>query len=273
LTTSKRRRKLGQHFLADPEVIDHIGALIRPRPDQTLVEIGPGYGALTRQLIRSRAQLHAIEIDPKLVRYLQNEFPADSLILHHTNALNFDLSAIAQDDGQLRIVGNLPYSISTPLLLRFADYTDVIQDMCLMVQYEVATRLTAECGTHQYGRLTVCVARSFTVESVLDIEPDAFSPPPKVRSSMIVLRPKLMPATDLVCERVFADIVRLAFGKRRKTLRNALAGVIDEAMFEKVGVNSALRAQNMSVKQYIELARCVVSNAFEGNGNRASPHD
>lgn len=266
MTASKRRKKLGQHYLIDPQVIDSIISLIGPRCDQTIVEIGPGTGALTHHLVRAQASLHAIEVDPQLVKSLRNEFSADALTLHHADVLQFDFSSIQQKDRKLRIIGNLPYSISTPLMLKLAEYTDIIADMCFMVQYEVATRLTATRGSRNYGRLTVMIARNFDVESVFQVEPSAFSPPPEVRSSVIVMCPKRVQSRDPNCEHMFSDLVRRAFGNRRKTLRNSLGKVVDEATFEKAGIDSSLRAQNLSVKHYIELAQCVISNKSNNLG-------
>ena len=261
MTASRRRKKLGQHFLTDSQIIDQIIALIHPRTDQTIVEIGPGRGALTDHLVTAKADLHAIEIDPRLVHKLSNQFSADALTLHHADVLNFDFSTVRRTDRPLRIVGNLPYSISTPLLVRLAQYSDIIDDMCFMVQYEVAARLTAKCGSSNYGRLTVSVARNFVTDFVFEVEPNAFSPPPEVRSAIIVMRPQPQLPMNPNLDRVFSDLVRLAFGNRRKTLRNSLKGMITESEFEKIGIQSTLRAQNLSVKEYIALAQCVLSKS------------
>ncbi len=273
MTASQRRKRLGQHFLIDPQVIDSIVALIRPRSNQSMVEIGPGPGALTHHLVRSQVKLHAIEIDPQLVKQLRSEFSTDVLSLHHADVLRFDFASIQLNSNKLRIVGNLPYSVSTPLLIRLSKYTDIIEDMCFMVQYEVAARLTAECSSKNYGRLTVMMARNFSIESVFDVEPDAFSPPPQVRSSMIVMYPKTVQSRDPICERVFSELVRLAFGNRRKTLRNSLGSLVGETVFQKAGVDPNLRAQNLSVKHYIELARCVISGASDDLEKLLNRHD
>lgn len=247
--------------------------LISPKINQTLVEIGPGRGALTRHLVRSPAELHAIEIDPGLVQGLQKLFRPDALTIHHADALKFDYSSVKREDLGLRIVGNLPYSISTPLMLHLVKFTDIIEDMCFMVQYEVAERLTAECGTSSYGRLTISVNRAFEVETVFHVEPDAFSPPPEVRSSVIVMRPKPVLALDSDSERVFTELVRLAFGKRRKTLRNSLNGVIDVAMFQETGIDAGLRAENLSVENYMELAKCAVARDSTSKKKVLTHHD
>ncbi len=268
-----RRKRLGQHFLTDAQVIDDIITLISPRANQTIVEIGPGPGALTHRLAASDAELHAIEIDPALIQELQQQFSDDSMTLHHADALKFDYSSVRSKGKDLRIVGNLPYSISTPLMLRLVQFADIIHDMCFMVQYEVAKRLAAECGTHSYGRLTVCVARTFEVESVFDVEPYAFSPPPEVRSSVIVMRPKPLSMTNSEKECAFSELVRLAFGKRRKTLRNALSGAVDDAVFEQAGVDAGLRAENLSVEDYLRLAECVFSRARNTEEHLMQVHD
>lgn len=254
MTASKKRKRLGQHFLVDAQVIDGIISLINAGADETVVEIGPGRGALTRRLVHSDADIHAIEIDPKLVDQLQTEYSAERLVLHHADALKFDFSTVQHEERKVRIVGNLPYSISTPLLLRLARYAGIIQDMCLMVQHEVALRLAAECGSSEYGRLTVCVGRTFNVESVFNVSPDAFTPPPEVNSTVIYLRPKQPLNTLGSGDDLFNEIVRLAFGNRRKTLRNSLGGIIDESVFREAGIDTGLRAQNLSVEHYLKLA-------------------
>ncbi len=273
MAASRRRKKLGQHFLIDPQVIDNIVTLIDPQANQTIIEIGPGLGALTHHLLDANAQLHAVEIDSNLVRKLQHKYSADALTLHHGDALEFDFSAVTSTNGKLRIVGNLPYSISTPLLLRLAEYSAIIEDMCFMVQYEVAARLTAECGSTNYSRLTVNVARKFSTESIFEVEPDAFSPPPEVRSSIIVMHPKPQTSIDPVHETVFSDLVRMAFGNRRKTLRNSLRSITDEAMFQKAGIDAGLRAQNLSIKDFSALAECIISNASNKKENQLGTYD
>ena len=273
MSASGKRKRLGQHFLVDTQVIDEILMLIRPQINQTLVEIGPGRGALTRHLVRSPAEMHAIEIDPGLVQGLQKQYSPNALTIHHADALKFDYSSVKREDQGLRIVGNLPYSISTPLMLHLIKFTDIIEDMCFMVQYEVAERLTAKCGTSSYGRLTVCVTRAFEVETVFHVEPDAFSPPPEVRSSVIVMRPKPMLALDSDSERIFFELIRLAFGKRRKTLRNSLNGVIDATMFQETGIDAGLRAENLSVENYVELAKCAVARDSECKPKVLTQHD
>ncbi len=273
MTASKRRKKLGQHFLTDTRVIEDIVSLIRPQPGETIVEIGPGRGALTRHLASPRVNLHAIEVDPFLTERLLQDSCAKSVTLHQADVLQFDLSTIKRKDRKLRIVGNLPYSISTPLMFRLMQYANIIEDMCFMVQYEVARRLTAKCGSSNYGRLTVSIGRIFEVESVFDVSADAFSPPPDVRSSVILMRPRQLPETNLERDSVFSELVRLAFGNRRKTLRNSLGQVIDEAMFREAGIDAGLRAQNLTVKHFVDLAQCAVSNANNKPDNWLATHD
>lgn len=255
--------------MTDAKVIDDVVALINADTNETIVEIGPGRGALTRHIVRSNVDFHAIEIDPNLVQELQSEFNASQLSLHHTDALKFDYSSVQRENRKIRIVGNLPYSISTPLLLRLAKYADIIQDMCLMVQYEVAARLTAECGSGDYGRLTVSVGRTFDVESVFNVSPEAFSPPPQVQSTVIYLRTRQLSRPSSSSDELFSELVRLAFGNRRKTLRNSLGGIIDETVFRDAGIDAKLRAQNLSVEHYIDLAECAIKN----KGNLLEIHE
>ena len=254
VASTSRRKRLGQHFLIDPQVIGDIVALINPAPQDFMVEIGPGRGAITEKLVNRVAHLHAIEIDEQLVHALRNKLHPDSIEIHHADALNFFYSSLCTENKKIRIVGNLPYSISTPLLFKLLEYASCIQDMCFMVQREVADRLTAECGTRKYGRLTVNVAMTMQVEAVFDVPPTAFSPPPEVQSSMIYMQPKQLEEPDTVTAFAFSELVRLAFGNRRKTLKNSLAGLIDETNFLETGIDANLRAQNLSPENYMRLA-------------------
>lgn len=263
MTASTKRKRLGQHFLTDPQIIERIVRLINPNIDQHMVEIGPGRGALTDRLAGRTAEFHAIELDLNLFEELQRKIASKSVHVHHADALKFDYGSLFCDDKKLRIVGNLPYSVSSQLIMRLLQFTNGIEDMTFMLQREVAIRLTALCGSHHYGRLTVCVTRSVHVETVFDVPPSAFSPPPEVQSTMIYMRPKQVVETDLRTENAFAELVRLAFSNRRKTLRNSLGNLLGENNFAECGVNPGLRAQNLTVDQYMRLAECTVSNNLD----------
>lgn len=262
MNSAKRRKKLGQHFLTDFQIIDQIIDLINPKSDDIIVEIGPGNGELTTRLVTFVKQLHSIEIDINLVKRLQtnSRLKTDNFSLHHTDALDFDYSSAQRNNQKIRIVGNLPYSISTQLIIRLLDFVECCHDMCFMVQKEVADRLAAQRGSKNYGRLTVSVARKLQVESVFDVAPAAFAPPPKVWSSMIYMNPKKVSETDAIVVDAFSKLVRAAFGNRRKTLRNSLSNLVDESIFVESGIDSNQRAQNLSVENYLQLARSTVSH-------------
>ena len=263
MTASTRRKRLGQHFLTDPQVIEKIVRLINPNSDEIMVEIGPGRGALTERLAGRTAELHAIELDRQLVKEIQRTNASDSVHIHHGDALKFDYRSLISGSRKLRIVGNLPYSISSQLIMRLLKFTDRIEDMVFMLQREMAIRLTALCGDHHYGRLTVCVTRSMHVEKVFDVPPSAFSPPPEVQSTMIYMRPRVVAETDSRIENAFANLVRMAFSNRRKTLRNSLGTVLGESNFAECDVDAGLRAQNLTVDQYLRLAECAVSSNID----------
>ena len=264
MTFKKSRPLLGQHFLTDPQVIEQIIELINPKPQDTMIEIGPGRGALTERLVNATASLHAIEIDRRLAERLEARLLSDTLHIHRRDALEFDYRAVRNSDEKFRVVGNLPYSISTPLIMKLLECSESVQDMCFMVQREVADRLTAHCGSRKYGRLTVSVARTMNVESVFDVDPDAFSPPPEVQSTFIYLKPKPSYPTNSVVDRMFSELVRQAFGNRRKTLKNSLSRLVNEETFLDSGINSGERAENLSVEQYMQLAEIV---AARNSGN------
>jgi 16S rRNA (adenine1518-N6/adenine1519-N6)-dimethyltransferase len=245
------RKRFGQHFLADWHYVERIVAAIDPRPADLLVEIGPGAGALTGPLLERVAQLHAVEIDRDLCATLAARFPADRLILHCADALRFDFAALGP---RLRLLGNLPYNISTPLLFRFAALADRLADGHFMLQREVVERMVAAPSTSAYGRLSVMLQHRFAMRKLFDVPPGAFRPPPQVESAVVRLAP-LPPWNPAgVGDEALARVVLAAFTKRRKTLRNALAGVADVAVMERAGVDPEARAENLSVDDYRRLA-------------------
>lgn len=252
---SKRRKRLGQHFLINAQVIDDMIGFINPKEDDTIVEIGPGHGALTNRLIHRVKKFCAIEFDAELASKLQNSMNSQTASVMFGNALEFDYSSVQTDEAKLRVVGNLPYSISTQLIINLLDYAAWIQDMCFMVQKEVADRLVAKVGSQSYGRLTVNVSRVFDVDTVFDVSPESFLPPPKVQSTVIFLRPNSTVQADAATVQAFTQLVRLAFGNRRKTLKNSLAGFASDEAFKISGIDETLRAQNLSVDHFLRLAR------------------
>ncbi len=258
MNDARKTKRLGQHFLADAQVIDDIIALIAPQPNDVVVEIGAGAGALTFPLAEKVKHLHALEIDPSLAASLRRTLQSSSVTLHHIDALKFNYRSVGSAQRKIRIVGNLPYSISTPLLIALLDIAECVHDLCLMVQKEVADRLVAQCGASQYSRLTVAVTAVMHVEAVFDVPPDAFNPPPQVESTVICMRPKRACFWNSALAGVFSELVQAAFSKRRKTIRNSLADKISADELRHCGLDDRQRAQNLSVDNYIQLAQYVV---------------
>ena len=251
------RKRFGQNFLVDAQVIGSILAAIAPRRDDLIVEIGPGLGALTAPLIERLDRLHAVEIDRDIVARLRRRFAAEQLVLHEGDALSFDFGALAVGDQVLRVVGNLPYNISTPLLFHLAQFADRVYDMHFMLQKEVVERMVAETGSADYGRLSVMLQYRFVMDWLLDVPPESFDPAPRVDSAVVRLiprRPEDLTARD---ERHFAALVAQAFSQRRKMLRNTLKGFIDDTVFTEAGIAPTVRAEDLSVADYIRLSNAV----------------
>lgn len=244
------RKRFGQHFLHDPYVLSRIVAAIAPHATDTLVEIGPGEGALTRPLLERVEALTAIEIDRDLAAALAAEFPSARLKMIAADALDFDFRTLPAG---LRVVGNLPYNVSTPLLFHLAGFADHIHDMHFMLQREVVDRMAAMHSTPEYGRLSVMLQRRFLVQRLFRVPPGAFRPPPKVESAIVRLTPKAPADVALVDEKLFAAVVRHAFGARRKTLRNALSALIDAAGLAALGIDPGLRPENVCPADYIRI--------------------
>ena len=246
----KARKRFGQNFLVDEQIIADIIRAIRPEFTDHMVEIGPGLGALTRPLIKNLTQLHVVEIDRDIIERLENDYPKEKLIIHAGDALKFDL---AQLPIPLRVVGNLPYNISSPLLFYFAEYADRIIDMHFMLQNEVVERMVAAPSTPAYGRLSVMLQYRFYMEKLLDVPPESFRPSPKVDSAIVRIIP--LPASEVQVRNkvLFAEIVAAAFGQRRKTLRNTLRSYLNEIDFEKLGINAQLRAENLAVAEFVQI--------------------
>ena len=246
----KARKRFGQNFLVDEQIIADIIRAIRPEFTDHMVEIGPGLGALTRPLIKNLTQLHVVEIDRDIIERLENDYPKEKLIIHAGDALKFDL---AQLPIPLRVVGNLPYNISSPLLFYFAEYADRIIDMHFMLQNEVVERMVAAPSTPAYGRLSVMLQYRFYMEKLLDVPPESFRPSPKVDSAIVRIIP--LPASEVQVRNkvLFAEIGAAAFGQRRKTLRNTLRSYLNEIDFEKLGINAQLRAENLAVAEFVQI--------------------
>ena len=243
-------------YLVDEQIIADIIRAIHPQPDDTMVEIGPGLGALTRPLIKILNHLHVVEIDRDIIQRLEKDYPKDKLIIHAGDALKFDLADIA---GPLRIVGNLPYNISSPLLFHFSNYAERIIDMHFMLQNEVVERMVAEPSTAAYGRLSVMLQYRFYMEKLLDVPPESFRPSPKVDSAIVRMIPLPLNEIQVRDEKLFAAIVATAFGQRRKTLRNTLKAYLAETDFEKLGIDSQLRAENLGFAEFARITEYAAS--------------
>ncbi|WP_422505122.1 16S rRNA (adenine(1518)-N(6)/adenine(1519)-N(6))-dimethyltransferase RsmA [Stenotrophomonas sp. GZD-301] len=252
--TAPAKKQLGQHFLADRSYIDKIVLAVNPKDDDRLVEIGPGQGAITLPLLRRHPRLTVIEFDRDLIAPLTAAAaPLGELTIVHRDVLQVNFTELA-DGGQIRLVGNLPYNISSPILFHAMKHAAVIRDMHFMLQKEVVDRMAAEPGSKVYGRLSVMLQAWCKVTALFVVPPGAFRPPPKVDSAVVRLVPRDPATVGILDRKRFADVVRAAFGQRRKTLRNALSNVVSAAQFEAAGVRSDARAEQLEVAQFIALA-------------------
>jgi 16S rRNA (adenine1518-N6/adenine1519-N6)-dimethyltransferase len=245
------RKRFGQHFLIDEAAIAAIVAAIAPQRRDRMVEIGPGLGALTRPLAGRLDHLHVIEIDRDIVARLRAAFPAGSVTVHEGDALRFDFGALGP---RLRVVGNLPYNISTPLLFHLARHTAAIADIHVMLQKEVVDRMVAAPSTTPYGRLSVMLQYRFRMVPVLAVPAEAFRPVPRVESAVVRMVPFATLPHFAADEAAFGKLVAAAFARRRKTLRNALRAYFKDADFERLGVDKGLRAQDLAVADFVRLA-------------------
>jgi 16S rRNA (adenine1518-N6/adenine1519-N6)-dimethyltransferase len=247
----KARKRFGQHFLVDNGVIDAILRAVDAKSDDHVVEIGPGQRALTDGLAARAGQLTLLELDRDLVARLQQAYAqAEHIRIISTDALAQDFGELGSD---LRIVGNLPYNISTPLLFHLLEYETSVQDMHFMLQKEVVDRIVARAGDKAYGRLGVMLGCKLDAQHLLDVPPEAFDPPPRVQSAVVRLRP-LPQARRLGQSPVFPELVKRAFAMRRKTLRNTLRELLTAEQIESVGIDSARRAETLSIEEFDRLA-------------------
>lgn len=245
------RKRFGQNFLADPHYVQRIVDAIDPRPGDNLVEIGPGLAALTGSLIERAGHIRAVEIDRDLAARLRASFAPAQLTLHEADALAFDFAPFGD---ALRVVGNLPYNISSPLLFHLAARDAQLRDLHVMLQKEVVARMTAAAGTADYGRLTVMLQAKFRIVRLFVVPAGAFRPAPKVESALARLVPLHADKPRIADADLFARIVAAAFMQRRKTLRNALAGVCDAAVMEAAAVDPGVRGETLTVADFVRLA-------------------
>jgi len=255
-----RRKRFGQHFLHDPNVLERIVAAVNPAATDRLVEIGPGRGALTRRLLAAANSLHAIEIDRDLAALLRSELGAyPGFVLHEADALEVDFGELSrQRGGALRVIGNLPYNISTPLLFHLLASRAAIADLHVMLQREVVARLAAGAGDPDYGRLSVMVAPWVEVDPLFEVGPGAFQPPPRVWSAVVRLTVRAEPAFPVPAP--FAAVVAAAFSHRRKTLRNALRGLVGAELIEAAGLDPGARPETISPRSFSALAQKIADS-------------
>ena len=249
------RKRFGQHFLCDQAVIDHIVSVIDPQPSEHLVEIGPGLGALTLPVLAHVQQMDAIEIDRDAIAALKvSSASTGTLRIHEADVLKFDIGSLRHAATLLRLIGNLPYNISTPLIFKLIEQRSHFQDMHFMLQKEVVDRMAASPDSEHYGRLTVMLAPWLKVEPLFDIGPEAFRPPPKVISTVVRLTPYDNPPFSIHDYGLFSRVVMAAFSQRRKTLRNALRTLMTSEQIEAAGIDPGLRAEVLPPESFATLA-------------------
>jgi len=267
------RKRFGQNFLHDPGVIERIVRSINPKPDDQMVEIGPGLGALTEELLAVNPRLQVVELDRDLIPVLRTKFfNYPDFRIHEADALKFDFSELAQD-GPLRIVGNLPYNISTPLIFHLLEQSGVVKDMHFMLQKEVVQRLAAGPGDNHYGRLGIMAQYFCKVQPLFEVGPGAFRPAPKVDSAIVRLVPHEQlphPARDLATLQM---VVRTAFNARRKTLRKSLGNLVSVEELQALGINDGLRPENLSLAEFVAIADFLVENRPQADTVHEADHD
>lgn len=261
----KARKRFGQNFLIDSSIIDGIVASVRAKPGETVVEIGPGKGAITEGLVKTGAFLHVVELDRDLHPILLAKFGLkDNFKLHAFDALKFDFGQLIEDDqARLRVVGNLPYNISTPLIFHLLSFHPRIQDMHFMLQKEVVDRLAAAPGSKSYGRLSVMAQYFCQINSLFDVPPGSFDPAPKVQSAIVRLVPHQALPHVASNYNLLDRLVVAAFSQRRKTLRNTLRDWLSGEQFEYLGIDPSARAETLSVQQFVAMANLLEQSGFE----------
>ena len=258
------RKRFGQNFLHDPGIIQRIVAAIDPQPGDNLVEIGPGQGAITLELLAILQKMQAVELDRDLLEPLSRRCaPVGDLVIHNADALKFDFTALASPERPLRVVGNLPYNISTPILFHLLDQSDNIKDMHFMLQKEVVERMASGPGSKIYGRLSVMLQARCRVDALFTIGPGAFNPPPKVDSAFVRLTPHLSPPCRIDDWERFSQLVNQAFSQRRKTLRNSLRKLLDVEQIEAAGIDPTTRPEQLGLIEFAALANRLASESIQ----------
>ena len=254
----KTKKRFGQHFLSDYSVIQKLIYEINPNPTDKIIEIGPGLGALTFPLLEKINSLDVVEIDRDVIARLQQRNDA-KLTIHGVDALKFDFASLQEDSTKLRIVGNLPYNISTPLIFHLLDYKDKISDMHFMLQNEVVNRITADPNNKSYGRLSVMVQYHCKTEYLFFVGPESFDPPPKVDSAILRLSPWQDQPYKAENETHLSELVAQAFSMRRKTLRNNLKKIISAEQIQELGIDPSKRAENLEISDFVKLSNFVTT--------------
>ncbi|OSI14163.1 16S rRNA (adenine(1518)-N(6)/adenine(1519)-N(6))-dimethyltransferase RsmA [Neisseria dumasiana] len=254
----KARKRFGQNFLQDTRIIRDIVNAVRPQPDDTVIEIGPGLAAITEPLAQKLNRLHVIEIDRDIVGRLKTLPFADKLVIHEGDVLQFDFNSVP---GKKKIVGNLPYNISTPLLFRLSEVADDVIDMHFMLQKEVVERMVAEPKTNDYGRLGVMLQYFFDMEMLIDVPPESFDPAPKVDSAVVRMIPVKHRIGKAENFEHFSKLVKAAFHQRRKTIRNNLKDIATDEDLQAVGINPQDRAEHIAPELYVALCNHLSAKA------------
>ena len=244
------KKRFGQNFLTDQAIIQSLVDAINPQPDDLMIEIGPGLGALTQPLLKYLKHLHVVEIDRDIIDWMQGFYSTSQITIHATDVLKFDFSKLGSN---LRVVGNLPYNISSPILFHLLEQLPYITDMHFMLQKEVVERMVAAPSTPEYGRLSVMLQYKLQMEYLVTVPPEAFNPPPKVESAFVRCVPYAQLPFNAINESLFGRIVQAAFSQRRKTIRNTLKPFLNDGDFEEIKIGSQLRAENLSVEDYVAI--------------------
>ena len=256
---NKPKKRFGQNFLQDENILNKIVREINPQPDDEMIEIGPGYGALTKKLLSATENLTTIEIDTELAKDLKKKFPR--LRLHNEDFLETDLSKLTSHENRLRIVGNIPYNITSPILFKLIENNEMIKDAVFMVQLEVAKRMTADRGTKDYGILAVVLKYFTETKLCFKISPNVFFPKPKVFSALVHIYFKEFNQNENE-QKLFIQVVKAAFGNRRKTLKNSFSNsIFHEIDFSNSGIDLSLRAENLNFEEFIKLTKFIMNSS------------
>ena len=252
----RAKKRLGQNFLVDSVIIDQIVRSVHPDPEDHIIEIGPGLGALTQPLLNVLPRLDVIEFDRDVIPQLAKIKGGDRLRVHNSDVLDFDFTSFAETDcsgDKLRIVGNLPYNISTAILFHLIKHRNCVRDMHVMLQKEVVERIAAEVGSHDYGRLSVMMQLHFSIDPLFTVAPRSFRPAPKVESAVVRLEPH--PSLPIGADKydAFSALIKQAFSQRRKTLKNTLKGTCDSALIQAAGIDPGSRPQQLDIHDYVSL--------------------